>query len=561
MRLTLRRATLRVARAIKPDFDQPDWRPILRASRARWREARRAAETGPAVLIATTVGGHPPSTTIESILAVALTLRGARVQLTLCDRRLPACLRSHITAVESDVAFAAEGPQGSTCAGCYVSGRALYRSLGLPIRVLSDLLTAEESARAASLAATIPAADIPAYRLDGLGIGEHALAGALRFYARGTLDDPASEAVLRRYFEAGLLTAFATTRLLQGDDFRTACFNHGIYIPHGVIGDVARKQGVRVANWNPAYRKRSFIFSHGDTYHHTLLDEPVTEWEGLPWSAGREAELMEYLRSRWQGSQDWITFNANPEESREAIARELGIDFSKPTIALLTNVIWDAQLHYRANAFPNMMDWVLRTVAYFDRRRDLQLVIRVHPAEVSGAVPSRQGVVDELKARFPTLPPNVFVIPPESPISTYVVAMQCDTALIYGTKTGVELSCEGIPVIVAGEAWIRNKGLTSDARSPEEYVALLDALPAGRRLDAATVSRARRYGYHFFFRRMIPIHAVAPTTGVMARFMKYRLDVGSLDELMPGADPGLDVICDGILKGSPFVYRAEDLAR
>ena len=101
MRLTLRRATQRVARAIKPDFDQPDWRPILRASREDWREARRAARTGPGVLIATTVGGHPPSTTIESLLAVALTLRGARVHITLCDERLPACLRSHITAVES----------------------------------------------------------------------------------------------------------------------------------------------------------------------------------------------------------------------------------------------------------------------------------------------------------------------------------------------------------------------------------------------------------------------------------------------------------------------------
>lgn len=558
MRLTLRRATQRVARAIKPDFDQPDWRPILRASRDAWREARRAARTGPGVLIATTVGGHPPSTTIESLLAVALTLRGARVHVTLCDERLPACLRSHITAVESDAAFAAEGPQGSTCAGCYVSGRALYRSLGLPVHLLSELVSAEESRRAAAIAATIAAGEIPSFRLDGLNIGEHAQAGALRFYARGTLEDPASEAVLRRYFEAGLLTAFAIERLLDTTQIAAACFNHGIYIPHGVIGDVMRKRHVRLANWNPAYRKQTFIFSHGDTYHHTLMDEPVTEWEGVAWTAAREADLMAYLRSRWQGSQDWITFNANPEESRDAIARALNIDFQKPTIGLLTNVIWDAQLHYRANAFPNMMDWLIRTIAYFDRRRDLQLVIRVHPAEVTGAVPSRQTVVDELRQHFATLPPNVFVIPPDSPISTYVVTTQCDSVLIYGTKTGVELSCEGIPVIVAGEAWIRNKGLTMDARSPEDYFSILDRLPTGRRMDEETIARARRYAYHFFFRRMIPLRAVAPTTGMIAKFLKYRLDVKSLDALRPGADPGLDIICDGIMSGSPFVYPAEE---
>ena len=558
MRLKLLRAAQRVVRAVKPDIDQPDWRPILRASEGRWQRALEAARGGPRVLVATAVGGHLPSTTLESLLAVALTLRGAHVQLLLCDERLPACLRSHVTGVPSDEAFVREGPQASGCIRCYSSGSVMYGTLGLPVRTLGALVTAEESAQAAATAAAIPASEIPAFQLDGLAIGEHALAGALRFYARGTLLGGASEAVLRRYLEAGLLTAVAARRLLGQEGYEAACFNHGIYIPHGVVGEAARHRGVRVVNWNPGYRRQSFIFSHGDTYHHTLMDEPASVWEDLEWSPEREMELMAYLRSRWQGSQDWITFNANPEESRSAIAQALGIDFSKPTIGALTNVIWDAQLHYRANAFPNMMDWLERTIAYFAGRPDLQLLIRVHPAEITGAVPSRQPVVEEIRARFPALPPNVFVIPPESPISTYVTMTQCNAVVIYGTKTGVELTSEGIPVIVCGEAWIRNKGLTADAKSPEEYYRLLDALPGPGRLPAETVSRARRYAYHFFFRRMIPMTTVAPATGLAARQSKYQIGVTSLDELRPGRDPGLDVICDGILNGSPFIYRAED---
>jgi hypothetical protein len=57
---------------------------------------------------------------------------------------------------------------------------------------------------------------------------------------------------------------------------------------------------------------------------------------------------------------------------------------------------------------------------------------------------------------------------------------------------------------------------------------------------------------------MIPIRSVEPATGFMARQSKYRLAVTSLDDLRPGADPGLDVICDGILEDTPFVYRAEE---
>jgi hypothetical protein len=31
--------------------------------------------------------------------------------------------------------------------------------------------------------------------------------------------------------------------------------------------------------------------------------------------------------------------------------------------------------------------------------------------------------------------------------------------------------------------------------------------------------------------------------------------------LQPGRSPGLDIVCDGILRGSPFVYPAETMIR
>ena len=119
-----------------------------------------------------------------------------------------------------------------------------------------------------------------------------------------------------------------------------------------------------------------------------------------------ESTVMDYLKSRWYGTADWIWFHENPQEDLAKISAEIGIDFSKPTIGLLTNVMWDAQLHYPANAFPNMLAWVLQTIDYFASRPDLQLVIRVHPAEIRGTIPSRQKIVDEVAAVYPILPPT-----------------------------------------------------------------------------------------------------------------------------------------------------------
>ncbi len=161
MKLTLVRAAQRVVGALKPDFDQPDWRPILRRARGAWRRALDEARHGPRVLVATAVGGHLPSTTLESLVAVALTLRGANVHLLLCDERLPACLRSHVTAVPSDDAFVREGPQTSTCILCYVSGAAMYETLGLQVHKLCALVTTAESDEARAVASRLPSADIP----------------------------------------------------------------------------------------------------------------------------------------------------------------------------------------------------------------------------------------------------------------------------------------------------------------------------------------------------------------------------------------------------------------
>jgi hypothetical protein len=173
----------------------------------------------------------------------------------------------------------------------------------------------------------------------------------------------------------------------------------------------------------------------------------------------------------------------------------------------------------------------------------------VHPAEISGFPPSRQPVLRELKKLIPQLPANIVVVPPESDLSTYALMSLCNSVIIYGTKTGVELTSRGIPVIVAGEAWIRNKGLTCDASSPEEYFRILDGLPLSSRLDAGMMARARRYAYHFFFNRMIPLPFIEPHAGNSI----YRLKLNSLRHLLPGESAGLDTICNGILRGTPFV--------
>jgi hypothetical protein len=534
----------------------PNWGDVLSRDGQLWDRARMASRTGPKVLIATATGGHPSSPLLESLLGVALTLRGADVRFLLCDSILPACLMAE-TRLMSPAAFAHRGPQGYFCSGCFHHANSIYEPLGLRVHRFSEFASREALKDAKEISAGVPSEDIGDYVRDGVAIGEHAVAGALRYFARAELTGQShGEAVLRRYLHAAILTSIVTRNLLDAHPCDTVCINHALYVPQGIVAAVARARGSRVTAWNVAYRNRSFIFSHGETYHHTLMTEPVSEWEHIAWNTDRETQILDYLKSRRRSGRDWIAFqDRNPEEDLSSILGGLGVDPAKPLVGMLTNVAWDAQLHYPANAFRNMLDWVIKTIAYFAKRPEVQLIIRVHPAEVSGGIASRQPVVQEIERAFPSMPGNVFVIPPESRISTYAVMEACNAVIIYGTKTGVELTSLGVPVVVAGEAWIRNKGVTIDATSAEHYFQVLDRLPYRARMSVDTIARARKYAYHFFFRRMIPVTLVAPTG---MKDPPFRVDVSRLEDLLPGRDKGLDVICDGIIKGTPFTYAAEE---
>ena len=533
------------------DTDSFNWRKIIDISKNVWSNALDLSKSGIPVLVATSLGGYNQGAVVESVLAVALTLRGANVEILLCDQFLPACQLTKIQKISpSELTF--HGQQ-RLCNLCFKSGLTIYSDLKLPILRYSHFVNSSHRDRAEKISRAVKFNDLKNYRFNGCAVGEHALAGCLRYYARGDLKtEDYGEPILRKYLNAAILSVMAMENILSNKKYDVVCFHHGIYVPQGLIGEMCRKKGIRVVNWNPAYRKNCFIFSHKDSYHHTMISEPTSAWKNIPWSVHSEKKIDKYLKNRWKGTYDWIWFHKTPKLKLSDISKESGIDFNKHSIGMLTNVMWDAQLHYPSNAFSNMLDWVIQTINYFKKRQDLQLIIRVHPAEITGAIPSRQLLTDEIKILFPKLPKNVYIIPPGSHISTYALMQQCDSILIYNTKTGIELSSMGLPVIVAGEAWIRGKGFSIDVNSPSDYFKLLNRLPLQKKLSETQLLLAKKYAFHFFFRRMIAL----PFITNPKRF-EFGINIATLQDLSKDQVKGLDIICDGILHGTPFIYPAE----
>ena len=501
------------------------------------------------ILMATSLGDYEMGSLLESSLASALRLRESNVDVLLCDGVLAGCQMAKIESINPSE-MAKIGPK-SRCNGCINYGKNIFKYAADNILLYSKFISNEDKLIAENLSISTKFDDIRYFIHDDLPVGEHAYAGALRYYARGDLENETfAEAILRRYLKSALLTVFCMNRVLQENDYDVVCFHHGIYVPQGLITKVCQKKGIRVVTWNPAYKKNTFIFSHDDTYHHTMISEDISRWKNIDLDNKKKQKIEEYLRSRRSGKNDWIWFHDTPEENVDKIKKELGCSSNKPAIGLFTNVMWDAQLHYESNAFDSMLDWVFTSIEFFKTRTDLDLFIRIHPAEIRGAIPSRQPLLEEINRKYPDLPSNVFVIPPESQISTYALMDICDAVTIFNTKTGIEISSSGIPTIVAGEAWIRGKNFSLDADSKESYIKILDKLPFNKKMSHDQQETALKYAYHFFMRRMIPIEFINfdKKTGL------YNSLLNNTNELLPGNYPGLDLICDGILYKKEFEY-------
>jgi hypothetical protein len=507
---------------------------------------------GPSILAATSVGGHPIAPILDSLVATALWLRGASPRFLLCDAVLPACEQVQYANYPRPSEFVEQGPR-RFCAACFGRGRSWFEPLPLPLDRYSELVPAGAAADALARVGGWGIDECFGFVERDLRLGEQARAGALRFFGKADLTSEPEQhvlAVARRYAAGAVVAALVAERAIEEFKPEIVTGHHGVYVPQGVLGEVARRDGIRVVNWGTSYRDRTVIFSHGDTYHRTLLHEPESLWN-QPLTQAQETELLEFLARRRQGEGDWqwVTPEAalrRDVQAQESLIERLDLDPTRPLIGLLTNVLWDAQLYYEGHAFADMLEWLFFTIDHFIRHPEQQLVVRIHPHEIKTG--NRQPVGPEIERRYPTLPENIRIVPHDDPANTYALMDMCAAVLIYGTKTGVELAPFGTAVIVAADAWIRGKGLTYDVSTKDEYADLLGRAGSLGRLDAETVERAKRYAYYFFFRRMIPLASLEPDRP------EVTIGIRDLAALLPGRDPGLDVICDGILTGSEFVF-------
>jgi hypothetical protein len=118
----------------------------------------------------------------------------------------------------------------------------------------------------------------------------------------------------------------------------------------------------------------------------------------------------------------------------------------------------------------------------------------------------------------------------------------------------MEFSPFGTNIICGGESYVKNKGFTFDSKSKQEYFSHLEKLPFKESLTEDQILLAKKYAYHFFFRRSIEIPSLFHTPELWPNFnLKYDF----YNKLINQEDKGLEKVCKSIIKGTPLIFKDE----
>lgn len=462
----------------------------------------------------------------DAVVGRALALRGASVSYLTCGGGRQACDRTHLY----------EGPP-MPCRGC-----AKYTSASLDAHghAWEPLAEASPHEPAWLELDEFDLAGLLSVSWRGLPLGEMVRVPAGWYLCSTDLEgDPLARPTLRRFLRSAAGIADEMEVALDRCRPDIVVMLNGLFLFEQVARALCERRAIDVVTYERGYMKDTVFFHRGEPASRYDTAELWEEHRRHPLSPAEERELDAYLVDRQVGARSVSDFWPSPRFERPAPGFTV----------MFTNVTWDTAAQGRDRCFDSARQWVTETVRWFVERPERRLVVRAHPAEVR--VPqarSREPVVDLVRCEFPDLPPNVTVVTPDDPTSSYPLLEAADLALVYSSTAGMEAVLSGTPCVTAATTQFGEKGFTIDPPDAKGYFGALERVLADPAAHAPDVTLARRYAHFFFFRAALS--SARWVWEPLAGLVRITDDRSVLD---PGGDPDLDVICHGILEGAPFV--------
>lgn len=365
------------------------------------------------------------------------------------------------------------------------------------------------------------------------------------------MQDAKDKALYDLRIKRNTFAALAALEWMQVNKPDVVLIPNGLILEMGIVFRVARYLNIPAVTFEFNDQREQIWLAQNTSIMRQDTDYLVRDRCSLPMTDEMYERLADLENAR-RGARVWgkskrlwqYVSSQGAEETRKA----LGLD-DRPVVLLAANVLGDSLTLGRNIFAESMSEWITKTVQYFAKRTDVQLVIRVHPGEK--LVPQAKSMATVVREALPELPSHIHVIGALDKINTYDLIEIANLGLAYTTTVGVETAMNGIPVISCGQTHYRERGFTLDVNTWDEYFSTLEKtlsnLSAHRLTDEQT-AKAWNYAYRFFFEYPRPFPW---------RLMNFwdDLEVWTLNKVL--SDEGMSQFGDTFkfLVGEPFTWK------
>lgn len=365
------------------------------------------------------------------------------------------------------------------------------------------------------------------------------------------MNDKGDKSLYELRLKRNTFAALAALEWMQVNKPDVVLIPNGLILEMGIVFRVARYLNIPAITFEFNDQREQIWLAQNTSIMRQDTDYLVRDRCSLPMTDEMYERLADLENAR-RGARVWgkskRLWQYVSSQGAEATRRMLNLD-DRPVVLLAANVLGDSLTLGRNIFAESMSEWITKTVQYFAKRTDVQLVIRVHPGEK--LVPQAKSMGTVVGEALSELPDHIHVIGAVDNINTYDLIEIANLGLAYTTTVGVETAMNGIPVISCGQTHYRDRGFTIDPNTWEEYLTTLEKvlsdLPAHRLTEEQT-AKAWNYAYRFFFEYPRPFPW---------RLMNFwdDLEVWPLEKVL--SDEGMSQFGDTFkfLVGEPFTWK------
>lgn len=365
------------------------------------------------------------------------------------------------------------------------------------------------------------------------------------------LNDAGDRALYDLRIERNTFAAKAALDWMQTNKPDVVLIPNGLILEMGIVFRVARHLGIDAVTYEFNDQREQIWLAQNSSIMRQETDYLVDARCSQPMT-DEMFERVADLENARRGARVWgkskRLWQYVSSQGADATRKQVGLD-NRPVVMLAANVLGDSLTLGRDIFAASMTEWITKTVQYFAKRTDVQLVIRVHPGE--RLVPQAKSMGTVVKEALPEIPSHIHVIGAMDNVNTYDLIEIANVGLAYTTTVGLETAMNGRPVISCGQTHYRGRGITLDPGSWDEYYATLENVLAdipAHQMNEKQIEFAWNYAYRFFFEYPRPFPW---------RLMNFwdDLEVWPLDKVLSAE--GMTQFQDtfGFLVGDPFTWK------